>query len=63
VWRFVKTPGGIRVRVTIFLRDGMYSVCVAGKDEHYFHPERYATQSEALAVAFELANPKGDDSG
>jgi hypothetical protein len=54
VWRFVRTPDGSRTRVTVFLKDGWYSICFATPKDRFFHHLSYATQAEAMSVAFEL---------
>jgi hypothetical protein len=56
VWRSVQTPNDGRVRVTVFLKAEGYAVCIARKTDgdRYFHPDKYASQSEAMSIAFEL---------
>jgi len=56
IWRFVRISDGSKRRVTVFLRQARYSICLAGRQDEatYFHRESYATQLEAMSVAFEL---------
>lgn len=66
VWRFVRTPDGDKVRATVYLKDGSYGICIAAQktNDRYFHSERYATQREAMSIAFGLVERlKDEDSG
>ena len=65
IWRWVRLPDRKNVRVTVFLKDGRYGVCHAGRKDGdcYFHWEKYATQSEALSVAFELVERLKEEGG
>jgi len=56
ICRQVRTPDGGVLWVTVFLREGRYGVYLAGRhpDDRYCHPEKYASQSEAMSVAFDL---------
>ena len=62
VWRWARIGDRKKLMVTVFLTGGRYGICVAGrKGNRYFHAEKYATQSEALAVAFELIERRKED--
>jgi hypothetical protein len=56
VWREVRLHDGSTIRVTVFLKYGLYRICLAGQKEEgqYFHQETYASQAEARTTAFEL---------
>lgn len=54
VWRWVKLSGKKKLRVTVFPKWGRYSVSVADPNQKpYFHPEKYASQIEAMKSAFD----------
>ncbi len=65
IWRWVRLSDRNKVRVTVFLKDGRYAICLAGRkdDDCYFHWGRYATQSEATSVAFELVERLREEDG
>ena len=56
ICREVRMPNNRILKVTIFLNNGQYGICVANRrgDDAYFHPMRYSSQVEAMDVAFEL---------
>lgn len=58
--RTVKMPDGRNVKVTVFLKDGRYMVYLGYRksSDNYCHWGKYASQSEALAVAFQLIEEK-----
>lgn len=58
IWRFVRCANGSKIRVTVFMRDGSYGICIAAMkgDGRRFHPERYGSQAEAKSIAFELVD-------
>ena len=63
IWRFARLPDGRKVRVTVFLKDGRYSIYLAGREvsDRFCHWEKYASQAEAVSVAFELIEKLKDD--
>lgn len=56
ICRQVQFEDGSRVKVTIFLKNDSFGICIANRkgDTPTFHWERYATPLEAKNVAFEL---------
>jgi hypothetical protein len=54
----VRTSDGGSVTVTVFLKEGQYMIYLAGQqaDDRYCHWGKYASQSEAMTVAFELVD-------
>jgi hypothetical protein len=55
IWRKVRTPEDGVLLVTVFLQEGRYLIYVAAKDsDRYCHWQKYESQSQAMAGAFEL---------
>lgn len=52
--RNINTPKWGKILLTIYLWDGQYGITIKEESETYFHPVKYVTQPEALAVAFDL---------